>query len=55
MNSWGYLQRSVDPRGLKLQCVGLLIQEQSHPAIKVRQCVMYIIDNGCLISAVSYG
>lgn len=52
---WGYLQRSVDPRRLKSQCVGLLIQEQSRPAIRVRQCVTHIIDSGCLISAVSYG
>lgn len=51
----GYLQSAASPRVLESQGVGLLIQEQRHPAIRVRQCVMHITDSGCLVSAVRYG
>lgn len=51
----GYLQSAASPSTLKSQGVGLLIQEQGHPAIRVRQCIMHITDSGCLVSAVRYG
>ena len=51
----GYLQGTASPRALKPQGVGLLIQEQGHPAVRVRQSITHITDSGRLVSAVRYG